>query len=273
VVLLTAAWAQAARAAVSPLLEWEDPFWEGSALRVGMTDRTNDQKSTLSGSAQYTYGWESGFTLGTTIPLVLYESAVNTLKTEVPRIGGRVSVQTDYRVWGDATEYMGFEIGVGLPWQTDPSQRNTVNATWSGILAVFGRLDLGNWSLRGNITDQQFFPAENDTATAQVFKDQGNAVAVSVAADFFTRSRYSPFVGLSYSPPAGNEAGTINLTTGNPFLVNEGESPQARTVSAGLNFAPFKDRIVLTLQGDYLWMNGSPNLAPFQGSGRIRWVF
>jgi hypothetical protein len=241
-------------------------------VKLSLTGRVNNLRESWSSSATYTYGWDDGFTVGATIPLELFEASINPLTTQTPRINGRVTVQTQYRVWGDALEYVGFELGLGLPWQTDPALRKTTNATWAGILAVFGRWDLGNVALRGTISDQPFFPEENDVGTTQVFRDQGNAVNFTVSADFFTRTRYSPFVQFSYSPPAGTETGTIG-SAGNPLLDVTGETSQGRTVSVGINFAPLRYKFVFTLEGDYLWMPGAPIASPFQGTGRVRWVF
>src|SRR6185437_12630840 len=124
-----AAWACATcRASVPSLKERQNPFYIGGSCKLQSINRGNADFFTTSLVSQGQYGWDTGTSVQAIIPAILAQQGSE--HTGNPRIGGgpnsRIEVDGFFRAYGDTYDYLGFELGVGLPMQTTHQEQNSV---------------------------------------------------------------------------------------------------------------------------------------------------
>src|SRR6185437_9946077 len=120
--------AMSCRADVPSLKERQNPFYIGGSCKLQSVNRGNTDFFTTSLVSQGQYGWDTGTSVQAIIPAILAQQGSE--HTGNPRIGGgpnsRIEVDGFFRAYGDTYDYLGFELGVGLPMQTTHQEQNSV---------------------------------------------------------------------------------------------------------------------------------------------------
>ena len=255
-----------------------DPFWEGMTSSFQFADRSSDVSSAQNSQFQVGYGWDNGFALSLGVPIVFSDINVGPNALETPRIGNgfteRIEVDALYRVWGDAYNYVAFNIGLALPIQTDPTEEDSRQSTFVIPLSIFGRIDWQWVALTPAFLDYPTFPnLTNNANGGHTYQDGGNLVAMSATLSFLSRGDYSPYLTWTETPPRHLDNGTDSGNPTHTYLTTESFVLRARTFSAGVDAAPFKTALVLTGEIDYTASELPAGESPWLIKGKVRWNF
>lgn len=260
----------------SPVAEDIDPFWVGPTSYLQYAARTSDTSVQQTTQFQVGYGWSSGIALDVNVP-VIFEDLSAASTNETPRIAGgfssRVQLDAFYRLWGDAYQYLGFDLGVVLPFQTDPKSQDTRLSTWGIPIELLGRIDWDWIALRPSFYDYPSFPNLTTNANGgHSYEDGGNYIELALVVSFLSHTAYSPFLGWTEVPPRKNDSGTDAGTPVHTFLTTESIIQRSRIFTGGIDLAPFRSAVVLSAQLDFITNSADAN-SSLQWVGRARWNF
>jgi hypothetical protein len=261
---------------IRSIVEWNDPFWQGSVFTANYQDRENQHASVRELDLGVGYGWDTGVAVSALIPVVLGDTGPLVAGANTPRIAGglseRLRLNGAFRFWGDAYDFLAIQVGVGLPYQSDGAIQNNRIDSWNFPIMLFGRID-GSWiAFELSITDNITAPAAVDNRAGDEFYEDGtNVVLASVAVRFYPTRFIAPFVQFNETFPSALD--TANNDRVNAYITDISQSPHGHAATVGLNVAPFRTGVVLGLSAEYfIPVDGSPE-SQYLIAGGVRWVF
>ena len=179
---------------------------------------------------------------------------------------------TGFFASGDAADYIGVDIGVGLPFQSDTALQNSASASFSFPVTLLGRINGGWIAIQPKFIDTLTAPTTIHTASnSTVFFDSTNRVVVAASVLFYPSRYYSPSITYSEAFPTRSETGTDQGA--NTFIISSNPIEHQRTLSGSVDLAPSKQTFVISLTASYFLLYSPANISPLQISGKIRWVF
>jgi hypothetical protein len=254
----------------------QDPFHPGWVFQSIYTD-TETQKLTSRGATlQLGYGTLNGVVGALVLPILFTDTPESAAGASVPRTGGvgndRIEFDGYFRFWGNAASYFGLEMGIGLPYQSDPQIRNTSVNSFFFPAALLTRVGWDNWSFRFSFSDDWTLPSVTTSKTTNTYHDQADSFGVTTYVSLFQKTRFSHYFRFSESFAYQKETGTdANSDT---FLTKDNPTNEGRTIGLGVDTIPWmSEALILTPELDY-------KILPFQGSNsplfatvRLRWAF
>lgn len=260
-----------------PLKEWLDPFWIGPATNLSFDERQNEFQQVISTQLQLSDGFDNGLEPYLLLPLVLNDTGPGSAGQTAPRVGGgstsRITVGTDFRLWGDPYDYLAVGGAAGFPFQTDGVSRNSILNSWLLPISIFGRLDWKWIAIQSNLTNNISTPSVITQAGGNLtYRDSTNQVQFSVKFLFYPSKSWSPTIAYTENFPYRTEVETDQSSQG--YLLSATHIQRTGTMTLGVDMVPFSYSMVLSGSLNYIKSDGpTPQTSPWQFTEALRWVF
>jgi len=275
VFLLALVFSTTALAATPSLKQREDPFYLGPSAEFTLSGTSNSQSTNTATVLQGQYGWDTGVSIQLLVPVLLSDSNPANPNNTFPRIGGgpngRVEADGLFRAWGDTYDYLGFNVGVGFPWQSTTVAQNGDQDSWLLALAVFGRVDWDWIAFEGRLNDSPSFPAKHAANNVEIYQDVTNTVSITGTAYVYPYRWLAPF--LAYTEVFPSSVNTSFDQGLGYFTLNQTSIGRTRTVTVGSDIAPINVPMLLTFEFNLTPLTPNAPGTQYSGVGRVRWLF
>jgi hypothetical protein len=264
-----------------PIVEWQDPFWQGASVQASYADRESAVVTDRELDLTLGYGWDTGLAVTAQVPFVLADTPPIVNGATAPRLAGgatntsqRLMLTGLFRFWGDPYDYVAVKIGAGLPYQFDGAIQDSRFDSWTFPLSLAGRID-GSWiALSFLLTDAVSTPAAvvgTGAAAAQLYADGTNVVSASGSVIFYPSSRIDLSLQFNEVFPSSVDVGSNDTVRAYVSSVNH--ISRVQTASIGVGFAPLKQGLVLSGIGSFNLPSDQDANPPISITGTVRWVF
>jgi hypothetical protein len=252
-----------------------DPFHVASVFQTNLNDTESDKKTSRALTFEYFYGFENGVVLGAILPVIFYDTPPADKGESLPRLGGaandRLELDSYYRFYGNAANYLGFQLGVGFPFQTSEALKNTSTNSWIIPAAVLARLTEGQFAYRGILTEIFNGPQITPSNIGNTYQEVNNSLSFASYISVFPASRFSPYFRWTEGWPDEKFTGTDG---GNSALIEKfGQNARSRTFGFGFDSVPFHAPILLSFEADYKDLPATGDQTAWSLVGRLRWAF
>lgn len=262
-----------------PLKEWLDPFHEGFAAELALTDREGPEYTARTLVLDSYYAWDSGFALQLEVPSEVADSRAGTQGYSLPTLAGNltneIQVQADYRLWGDLYDYVAVTMGAALPIASDDTLRPLTQTFY--ILGASAQIDWGLFRLNLAFNDYGTVPniARNPVGET-VYFDTSNIIQYQVKGTLFLSDRLGVYLAWNENSPRNSSVGAENpRLQGADIVIPKGTITRVRDVALGIETAPLKQKFVFQFfVADYEgWGADVASTPQWATGGAVRWLY